>query len=285
MHNRFFICLLGIVFFSLLCPRVTLAQTSIPSIPLNVVHHQLEISTEVTTVLLFAAPIIPGGWDKGHPDISTKTVAGVSNVLRVKAESDSFPPSNLTVFTTDGMVYSFQVSYRQIPDSTIYDFTSYKGTGPAMFFTHRMNDAAVMTHSMIVSATPSHRSRPVTTSVGDMKMRLTGLYLKEGVMFIKLRLANNSAITYDVDFTRCYIRDRVRKKRTSAMEKKVLPLQTLYSPDSSIPPQSSVSLVMALPKFTIADSKYFCVEVFEQNGDRVLQLRFKGKHLLKARYF
>jgi hypothetical protein len=41
--------------------------------------------------------------------------------------------------------------------------------------------------------------------------------------------------------------------------------------------------VAAFDKFTISEKKVFMVEFFERNGDRHLQLRLKGKHLLKAR--
>jgi len=48
---------------------------------------------------------------------------GVENVLKVKAARKDFPPTNLHVFTADGRVYAFDVSYSPNPPQTTYDLT------------------------------------------------------------------------------------------------------------------------------------------------------------------
>ncbi|WP_308199293.1 DUF4138 domain-containing protein [Chitinophaga sedimenti] len=65
-------------------------------------------------MIVFAAPICANGVDRGNNWILAKTADGVNNVLKVKAAQDSAISTNLTVFTTDGRVYRFDVYFDAI---------------------------------------------------------------------------------------------------------------------------------------------------------------------------
>lgn len=250
-----------------------------------VIRQDLSISTGATTVLVFPVAICENCIDRGHPDLSTSVVPGVSNVLRVKAASDLMPQTNLTVFTVDGMIYSFTVRYAASPPVFLFDFTAKPATGPARFTGGRMNGADIASCALVTAATASRRTGPVSRKKGDVYMKLQNILLKDGVMFLSFGIHNNSRVDYDLDITRFYVRDRKRVKRTSMMETSIVPLHLLSSPSTRITAMGKATIVVAVPKFTIAEGKLFCAEIFEKDGDRVLQLRLKGKHLLQASTF
>jgi hypothetical protein len=118
---------------------------------------------------------------------------------------------------------------------------------------------------------------------GGVGIKSCGAYIYDGVLFFQFKTRNSSAIPYDLDFCRFYIRDIKSAKRSTAMEKEITPRYVyhhLTTPQGT--GQQSV-IVAAFDKFTISEKKVFMAEFFEASGDRHLQLRLKGKHLLKAR--
>ncbi|RPD43084.1 DUF4138 domain-containing protein [Chitinophaga barathri] len=256
-----------------------------PTVASTTVIQDLPISAGATTVLIFPVAICENCIDRGHPDLSTSVVPGVSNVLRVKAASNQMPATNLTVFTIDGMIYSFSVRYNPTPASYLFDFSAKPSGGQARFEGGRMNAADIASCALVTAATAPRRSGPVSRKVGDVYMRLHNILLKDGVMFLSFGIRNGSPVDYDLDITRFYVRDRKRVKRTSMMETKIEPLHLLSSPSTRVSAKGQATIVIAVPKFTIAEGKMFCAEVFEQGGDRVLQLRLKGRHLLQVSTF
>jgi hypothetical protein len=56
----------------------------------------------------------------------------------------------------------------------------------------------------------------------------------------------------------------------------------IYGNAQRIPAQSTQTLVVALPKFTIPDQKHLKIDLMETNGGRNLRLKIKNRHLMKA---
>lgn len=244
----------------------------------------LEVAYNKTTVLLFPGNIRKV--DCGSDDITAKTVKIGDNerILRVKANRDSIFVSNLHVFCDDGRIFTFEVLYSPNPAMLTRDMSTAAASYqvPATPAAAHMLPAQVRQYAAAIAdmAPTTHRPR---SSMSGMRMEMTGLYVYNGVLFFQFHLRNASGIPYDVDFTRFYIRDQKTTKRSTAMEKEVLPLY-VYRPDgSSIDRNNGEVLVAAFDKFTISEKKLFMAEVFERNGDRHLQTGLKGKHLLRAR--
>ena len=94
--------------------------------------------------------------------------------------------------------------------------------------------------------------------------------------------ANHSNIDYDVDLFKFYIRDKARIKRTASQEVEVKPIY-VYGNDKKIKGKSTTDLVYVLQKFTIPESKYLNIEMFELNGGRNIDLNIKNKTIVNAR--
>ena len=246
---------------------------------------ELDITSKETVVLIFPAAI--KSVDRGSKDILTKTVREVANVLKVKAARDSILPSNLHVFTADGKIYNFCVRYQRSPAHLTILFNAPGKTSatdtPIQFTAERLNDAEVMTYSQVISGLNPVRRNPKSSLKGNVRSRVSGVYLQKGVLFIQFAVKNKSAVPYPVDFTKTYIRDNTKSKRSSITEKEITPLYVYSSAMKEIDEFAQATIVFAFEQFTIAQNKHLVVELFEKNGDRHITCRLKGKDLLRAR--
>ena len=114
-----------------------------------------------------------------------------------------------------------------------------------------------------------------------MRFRLDGLFIRDNVMYYRIKMKNQSNINYDIDQLRFFIRDRKKAKRTATQEIEIKPL-CVQNDTPTIKGQSEHIFVFALPKFTIPDQKYLAVQFMEKNGGRHLELNVKDRKITKA---
>lgn len=245
---------------------------------------ELSITNNETSVLIFPTAI--KSVDRGSSEILTKVVKDVSNVLKLKATAENLSPTNLHVFTADGKVFAFTVKYNAAPSSLTIDLSQNQdrraGTSPVKFSEQRLNDAGIEALAETITTMKPQHKRPRSINIGKSRLALHGAYLKDGVLFFQLSLANRAKLPYHIDFTRTYIKDKKKTRRASVTEQEVQPLFTQFSDETAAPGHPAI-IVLAFDQFTIADGKYLAIEAFEKNGDRVLACRLKGKHLLNVK--
>lgn len=246
--------------------------------------YHLSVSDQKTTILVFPAPIANNGVDRGTGDILAKTVTGVDNVLKVKGAAPSFPQTNLTVITTNGKIYAFRVDYSTNPDDRPIDMgkQQLKEAQAAFFKSRTLNDAQVEMVARSITRMTPFMTRP-REKMFKMSAVLDGIYTCEDVIFYRLSLKNSSPIAYDLDFLRFYVKDKKGMKRTAEQEKELQPLYVYKELDNRVPVDGRGAIVVAFPKFTIADKKHFIMQLFEKGGDRHLQLKMEGTDIMRAR--
>jgi conjugative transposon TraN protein len=245
--------------------------------------YHLEVGYNKTTVLIFPAAISKDGIDRGSAGIIAKAVPGVENILKVKANTKDFPQTNLTVITKDGKVYSFRVNYSDNPPDAPVDMSKQKQEEKqiAVFRNRKLNNSQIQ--QLCKEAASGKSFLHKSTKTFKVKLKLQCIYTCKDVIFYRFQLKNKSNIDYTLDFSRFYIRDRKRVKRTAQQEKELHPLSFYYANDLSIVPgNTSQTLVVAFRKFTIADNKNFVIQLFEKHGDRNPVLKIKGSELVKA---
>lgn len=115
---------------------------------------------------------------------------------------------------------------------------------------------------------------------GKTRATLDRPYIVGDQIFLRILVRNRSAISYDVDLTKFFIRDRKTARRTITQEQEVHPVERLIP--SRVPARQKRAFVFALDKFTLADGKVLCSEMFEKGGGRHLQLRLKDNNLNRA---
>jgi hypothetical protein len=167
----------------------------------------LLVATNKTTSLIFPHAI--KHVDRGTKDILVEPVKESDNILLVKAASKDFLPTNLSVVTDDGSVYSFAVSYGE-PAEWVYRLP------PQL-------QASIATYANSILDNPK-------TLVGirdaswNIITRVIGIYIKNDVIYYQLDLTNGSAIDYNINYLRFYVRDKNKAQRTASRDLEIVPL-------------------------------------------------------------
>lgn len=246
-------------------------------------QYTLTVSDQVTTVLIFPAAISKNGVDLGSPDIIASAVDGIANILKVKAVSPGISPTNLTVITNDGKIYSFWLTYGEKADSRPIDISTQVGEEikRVKLVNRKLTDQEIADLAKHIATRKPFMNTARARSFG-VKASLEGIYIVSGVLFFQLDLTNKTNIDYTTDFVRYYIRAKKRAKRTADHEEELKPLYAYYAHGKVTAGKTSQQLVLAFPKFTIADQKNFVIQIFEKNGDRHLELKISGNEIINA---
>lgn len=228
-------------------------------------QRSLTVSTDKTVALIFPYPI--KYVDRGTKDVIVQPVKENEKLLLVKAAVKQFNETNLSVVTDDGHVYSFILNYSSKPDSLIIELPEFR-------------NASIETYAKSIADNEA-TVKGVLNKTWSIEASVTGIYIKEKVIYLQLLLCNHSAINYDIDVLRFFIRDAKKGKRTAVQENECVPLYIAGNPKQIKAYNFSV-IVVALDKFTIPDAKNFCVQIMENNGGRHLRLKLSNAKLEKA---
>lgn len=240
--------------------------------------HNLTITWHKTTMLIFPQAIQSA--DRGSAYILAEKVKGSENVLKVKAGQKNFEPSSLTVITTDGRVYAFSVRYADDPPYLVLDLSKSPLFAPVHFNGVSLNSEELEHYAASIRGM-SPFLHGVRDNKNDISFRLTGIYIKYDVLFFRYTIHNTSSIPFDIASLRFFIRDKKKAKRTAVQDNETTPLfsRTWGKPEDDL----GQTVVVAFPKFTIADSKNFVTELMEKSGDRNVSLKLSQRKLLKAK--
>ena len=223
------------------------------------------IATDKTTSLVFPFSILHV--DRGSKDILVQPVQEAENILLVKAGLKDFPETNLSVFTSDGSVYTFQVCYQPVLTTWTYYLPTNKKATMATYANGILDNRRTLWG--------------IRDNSWNIDAAVIGAYIKDDVMYYQLRIINNSPVDYDIEVLRFYIRDKKKSKRTAVQESELKPLE-ISGNTKQVKAFSRTIAVVALQKFTIPDKKFMGVQIMEKNGGRHLSMRVGNKDILKA---
>lgn len=225
----------------------------------------LAISKDKTTSLIF--PFAIRHVDRGTKDVLVQQVKEADNILLVKAASENFGETNLSVVTDDGSVYSFIVNFDSKPPVWVHHLQANKKQTIATYADGILDNPRTM--------------RGIKDRGWGIEMLISGIYIKENVIYYHLQIINEGFIDYDIDLLRFYIRDKKKAKRTAAQENELKPLH-ISGNVSTVKAKNQNAIVVVLDKFTIPDAKYLAVEIMEKNGGRHLQMRVTNRKIIHA---
>jgi hypothetical protein len=114
-----------------------------------------------------------------------------------------------------------------------------------------------------------------------MELVLTGIYLREGLLYVVLRCGNEGPIDYQPGYLRWSIRDRRAERRTAMQDLEILPLRVEVP--ERISGDSSRMITAVFAPFALPRDKELVVRMAERNGARGLQLSIHHKEILQAR--
>lgn len=233
----------------------------------NFVYGQtsLPITTDKTITLVFPFPI--RHVDRGTKDVLVQPVKEANNILLVKAAFAKFSETNLSVITEDGGVYAFRVCYESDPSVWVWQIPPQ----------HEVN---IETYANGVLDNPK-TLHGIRAASWDMEVKVTGIYIKENVIYYQIQLENRSSIDYDIDLLRFYLRDKKQRKRTAVQENEVKPIYVAGNA-KQVKAKFTNTIVAALEKFTIPDKKYLAIQIIEKNGGRNLLMKVHNNKIVKA---
>lgn len=237
---------------------------------------KLEVTYNKTTNLVFPSAI--SSVDRGSQDVLVQKANGAEHILRVKADTRFFKETNLSVITVDGKLYSFIVNYAESP--AVLNFTIESKSA----IEQRVVSAGdgITSADATVVLKERNNIRSIKDGRSKVSLALRGLYVKDDVIFCKMKLGNESNINFDIDQFHFYIRDKKRSKRTASQEVAIT-LLSVSGDTGTIASKEKRNLVVAVPKFTIPDGKFLAIEIMERNGGRHLYLKAKNRHVMRAR--
>jgi conjugative transposon TraN protein len=163
---------------------------------------RLIINFKTATSLIF--PFAIRHVDRGTKDVLVQAVKEADNILLVKAAVENFPETNLSVVTDDGSVYSFIVNFDNKPPVWVYHMP-----------TNNKETLSTYANGILDN---SRTTRGIKDNSWDVLAKITGIYIKENVIYYQLRLTNNSPIDYDIELLRFYIKDKKKGNRTATQE-------------------------------------------------------------------
>lgn len=239
----------------------------------------LEITYHKTVNLIF--PFAIKSVDRGSRDVLAQKAKGVENILQVKAARKGFVQTNLTVVTSDGKLYSFVVTYSDEPLQLNIELISDKNK-PSSFALFQQSNQAVIQQSSELALSDKNKVHRIRDHSDKARFALSGLYIKEDVIFYRLQLENRSNITYDIENLRFFIRDKKRARRTAVQEKEVIPVY-VHQDTTAVGANSFHVFVFALSKFTIPDQKQLTIQLMEKNGGRHMELQVQNKAIVRAK--
>jgi len=238
----------------------------------------LKIGYSKTTSIVF--PYAIKSVDRGSQDILVQMAKGVENILLLKAGQANFNETNVTVVTADGSLYSYIVHYEeQCPILNLVEEETRSITQGLLFSSENENQKEIQQYA-VLALSKKMKVNGLKKNKYNIKVEATGLFIHQDVMYFRLVLSNLSNINYTIDQLRFFTRDQKKSKRTASQEIEMFPLLGT-SKVKTIPAQSEITVVFALPKFTIPEKKYFAIQLIEKGRGRgrTIELDVKNARL------
>ena len=236
--------------------------------------YALQVSTNKTTNIIFPYDI--KSVDRGSRGLLAQKAKGTQNVLQVKAAVQNFAPTNLSVITADGKLYSFAVCFAADPPLLNLSFASdstvhFKGS----LFNEAWlgNEAKKILEQKQFFHIAAHNEQ--------MKLSLDGIYFDKGLLWFLMQISNHALIDYRAGYIRFFIIDKKQAKRTAEQREELAPVYQAGMP--VIDGKSMKNVVFAFDQFMLPKGKQLVCQVSEKNGGRLLVLHLNHKTILKAR--
>ncbi len=219
----------------------------------------------------------------GSLNIIAEHADNISNIVKAKAMDEDFAPCSITMVNNSGKIYPFVV----LPSANPQNVNIYLSSAETLAV---FNDASVNDMQMQQLGKAALELPTTITDIGTIKQKmefgLYGLYSHDDVLLFCLGLQNHNLIDYEIDFIKCYVRDKKRSKKITVQEDEMMPI-FVYYPDKTdhnlLKGGQRLPLVLFFRRFTIPQKRILCFEVFERNGGRHLQFSMSDKEILKAK--
>lgn len=257
----------------------------------------IEVGFTKTVHILFPAPVTY--IDIGSTAIIAGKADGAENVVRVKAAVRDFAEeTNLTVITEDGGFYTFDARYAENPATSTIEIAA--AESPTAQPASASEPARADEGRVLLREVGRERPATVKRVLSDIyrqnradvkgihtrkygvEVEVRGIYVHNDVIYLHVQIANNTNISFEVDYRRFVVADRKAAKRTAQQQRIIEPLRVCNDP-SIVREHQRQRIVFALPKLTLEEDKILLLEIAEKDGARHQCLEISSKELLGAK--
>ena len=257
----------------------------------------IEVGFTKTVHILFPAPVTY--IDIGSMAIIAGKADGAENVVRVKAAVRDFAEeTNLTVITEDGGFYTFDARYAENPSTSTIEIAA--AESPAAQPASASEPARADEGHVLLREVGRERPATIKRVLSDIyrqnradvkgihtrkygvEVEVRGIYVHNDVIYLHVQIANNTNISFEVDYRRFVVADRKAAKRTAQQQRIIEPLRVCNDP-SIVRGHQRQRIVFALPKLTLEEDKILLLEIAEKDGARHQCLEISSKELLGAK--
>ncbi|WP_278963646.1 conjugative transposon protein TraN [Alistipes senegalensis] len=257
----------------------------------------IEVGFTKTVHILFPAPVTY--IDIGSMAIIAGKADGAENVVRVKAAVRDFAEeTNLTVITEDGGFYTFDARYAENPTTSTIEIAA--AESPVAQPASASEPARADEGRVLLREVGRERPATVKRVLSDIyrqnradvkgihtrkygvEVEVRGIYVHNDVIYLHVQIANNTNISFEVDYRRFVIADSKAAKRTAQQQRIIEPLRVCNDP-SIVRGHQRQRIVFALPKLTLEEDKILLLEITEKDGARHQYLEISSKELLGAK--
>lgn len=242
--------------------------------------YNIAISLDKTTNLIF--PYAIKSVDRGSSDVMVQKVPNVENVLQLKAGTESLLPTNLTVITSEGALYSFMLRFNNNPGTLNFKVADLNIPIQQLAIIEGTTSEAVTKDIATRIAAKQGFLNGLIEKENGMTLAVNGIYIHNDKLYFQVAIENNTNINYDIDQFQVFLKDSKQSKRTAVQQINLSPTYTIGN-TSRIEGNAKNIIVLVMDKFTIPDKKHLKIEIQEQNGGRALDLKITNKQLLKAK--
>lgn len=274
-----------------------MAQSDGPTSRQGLTPRTIEVGFTKTVHILFPAPVTY--IDIGSMAIIAGKADGAENVVRVKAAVRDFAEeTNLTVITEDGGFYTFDARYAENPATSTIEIAAAESpaTQPASASVPARADEGRVLLREVGRERPATVKRVLSdiyrqnrmdvkgihTRKYGVEVEVRGIYVHNDVIYLHVQIANNTNISFEVDYRRFVVADRKAAKRTAQQQRIIEPLRVCNDP-SIVRGHQRQRIVFALPKLTLEEDKILLLEIAEKDGARHQCLEISSKELLGAK--
>lgn len=274
-----------------------MAQSDGPTSRQGLTPRTIEVGFTKTVHILFPASVTY--IDIGSMAIIAGKADGAENVVRVKAAVRDFAEeTNLTVITEDGGFYTFDARYAENPFPSTIEIAATESpvAQPASASEPARADEGHVLLREVGRERPATIKRVLSdiyrqnradvkgihTRKYGVEVEVRGIYVHNDVIYLHVQIANNTNISFEVDYRRFVVADRKAAKRTAQQQRIIEPLRVCNDP-SIVRGHQRQRIVFALPKLTLEEDKILLLEITEKDGARHQYLEISSKELLGAK--
>ena len=239
----------------------------------------LKISSAYTTHLIFSSDIVYA--DLSSPvDVVAKIIEQNRNLLAVKARGPFENSTSISALESNGTMHTFIVGYDPYPEQLVIDMRANRASEQES--SHREVGRGSKADAPELSEMTTARQK--LFHIGARKYGITLLCEEivsySDITFVLLSVRNRSSVSYNVTDGTFVMESKKKGKRAVSFEKGIQPKNRHGS--LSAAPGETVKIAYSFDKLTLASDQVLKVYLYEEGGQRNLDLTLSARDINNA---